>query len=454
MTNIYAAPSDFYSLPEDKSLQRKPLYLKFASDYSVTDSGIIINPGALAVQCFTTAEGYKNFPAYMSHWDKVTGGLMAQHDVVHVMFDVSRDANSHDYLTLHGTAGPGADFDLYARCNAQVSLPSGYDYASQSSLQDEAIHLDPAACPNGKWYVAVHNYGTVNGAWKLTLTEHLASRHLILNAAARAGAGVVSADLNRMAAILQTASTYTYGASEGVFFIAGWNLHTTRPADPADGTLGDCIAGQDLCFGPAPFVTGDGMGALTGHAITPGDCSSSTSFCGRNCLGATSGTYPGGRINWGAYGAGWQRRQTGPGASSTWPIENCATSRTWAGVGHELVHFLGGSRTGKARNAATDDEYGTSSNCCGHSIMGNAGDPLMNNVCIQSDHTQLQSGGCSTSVDPATGNLVVSELLTDGSVWQQWAAVGGISPYNPSTTQDNDDYLNWPWQLGVVSIVP
>jgi hypothetical protein len=151
------------------SLLTEPDRLGFISQANSISSGVT-GPGftidTVDVQC----SGFNSWPpATLTPAERTSGVLLGDGDVVYAKIYA---LNTHANLALWGDSGntASADFDLFARCNA---LPTDTTFTARSfhSLSFEMLHLDPAQCSGGVWYIAVHSWQGA-GMFNLMTTRH------------------------------------------------------------------------------------------------------------------------------------------------------------------------------------------------------------------------------------------------------------------------------------------
>jgi hypothetical protein len=164
-----------------------------------------------------------------------------------VSFAASSTAGEHQTISLWpGSTSPGADFDLYARCNAMPTT-SVFDARGFSSAPMEHLHLDSAACPNGTWYITVHSFAGT-GQFNVIRQQHYPSAHIALEVAFSTPA--TAAQITSWENYLANSARYYFGVTEGGRIVDRFSVHRNSTSceffDPAGCGGHYC----DLCIDP------------------------------------------------------------------------------------------------------------------------------------------------------------------------------------------------------------
>lgn len=208
------------------SLEQKPTFVNFVSDFSITRPGFSI--GAARVCCGAA----DNTPAILSQTTRFSGVLLGTGDTVYYhMFNLG--ANQHQSLALKGPAG--MDFDVYVRCGA---LPTATQFDFRGFSADAMEYIDvPAYCAS--IYVAVNAFSG-SGQYDLAMAFHSPSSHHAMTAGFDFAA--TQAQIAQFAATLQGAAQRFYGATEGQHVIDRIDLYTNQSCANCNGaTCGICF---------------------------------------------------------------------------------------------------------------------------------------------------------------------------------------------------------------------
>lgn len=149
--------------------QAQALWTRLTTDGSVAAAGFALDK--VGVSCepnLATGHGLLN-PGVRS-----MGVLLGADDSVTFYFPAasgSGGARSTNFILWSDT--PGADVDLYVRCNA-VATKEIYTWRGYSSDAQEFIHAAAADCaPGGVWYVTVHNFLSTPSQFNLVASYNL-----------------------------------------------------------------------------------------------------------------------------------------------------------------------------------------------------------------------------------------------------------------------------------------